>query len=97
MALEQLEQANKAVSEKQFAFALQLCSQTLRVLAATPVYDCACDAYINLRRFHEAGLCLLQAMALDSPTPTRCLNLVSFASMRGDLSGSASFTSSCSS
>lgn len=86
MALEQLEQANKAVAQKQFAFALQLCSQALRVLGSyAPVYDCASDAYLNLRRFHEAELCLLQAMALDAPTPKRCLNLVSFASMRGDI------------
>ena len=86
MALEQLDQANLAVDEKQFAFALQLCSQVLRVLGAhPPVYDCASDAYLNLRRFHEAELCLLQAMALDAPTPKRCLNLVSFASMRGDI------------
>lgn len=86
MALEQLEQANKAVAEQQFAFALQLCSQVLRVLGAhAPVYDCASDAYLNLRKFHEAELCLLQAMALDAPTPKRCLNLVSFASMRGDI------------
>ena len=86
MALEQLDQANRAVAEKQFAFALQLCSQALKVLGAhPPVYDCASDAYLNLRRFHEAELCLLQAMALDAPTPKRCLNLVSFASMRGDM------------
>ena len=51
--------------EQQFAFALQLCSQALRVLGAhAPVYDCASDAYLNLRKFHEAELCLLQAMAL---------------------------------
>ncbi len=86
MALEQLEQANRAVAEKQFAFALQLCSRVLKVLGPhPPVYDCASDAYLNLRRFHEAELCLLQAMALDAPTPKRCLNLVSFASMRGDM------------
>ena len=87
MALEQLDQANKAVAEQQFAFALQLCSQVLRVLGPhAPVYDCASDAYLNLRKFHEAEICLLQAMALDAPTPKRCLNLVSFASMRGDIS-----------
>ena len=86
LALEQLEQANQAVEEQQFAFALQLCSQVIRVLGAhAPVYDCASDAYLNLRRFHEAELCLLQAMALDAPTPKRCLNLVSFASLRGDI------------
>ena len=86
LALEQLNQANQAVVEQQFAFALQLCSQVLRVLGAySPVYDCASDAYLNLRRFHEAELCLLHAMALDAPTPKRCLNLVSFASMRGDI------------
>ena len=86
MALEQLEQANRAVKDQQFAFALQLCSQVLRVLGShPPVYDCASDAYLNLRRFHEAELCLLHAMALDAPTPKRCLNLVSFASMRGDI------------
>ena len=86
MALEQLDQANKAVAEQQFAFALQLCSQVLRVLGShAPVYDCASDAYLNLRKFHEAEICLLQAMALDAPTPKRCLNLVSFASMRGDI------------
>jgi len=86
VALEQLEQANKSVLEKQFEFALTLCSQALRVLGAhAPIYDCASDAYLNLKRFHEAELCLLQAIALDSPTPKRCLNLVSFASMRGDI------------
>ena len=86
IALEQLEQANQAVVERQFAFALQLCSQALKILGShAPIYDCASDAYLNLKRFHEAELCLLQAIALDSPTPKRCLNLVSFASMRGDL------------
>ncbi len=85
MALEQLEQANQAVVERQFAFALQLCSQALKILGShAPIYDCASDAYLNLKRFHEAELCLLQAIALDEPTPKRCLNLVSFASMRGD-------------
>lgn len=85
MALEQLEQANQAVAERQYAFALQLCSQVLKTLGChPPVYDCASDAYLNLRKFHEAELCLLQALALDGPTPKRCLNLVSFASMRGD-------------
>ena len=85
MALEQLEQANQAVVEKQYAFALQLCSQVLKALGShPPIYDCASDAYLNLRKFHEAELCLLQALALDGPTPKRCLNLVSFASMRGD-------------
>ncbi len=85
IALEQLEQANQAVVDKQFAFALQLCSQVLKVLGShPPVYDCASDAYLNLRRFQEAELCLLQAIVLDAPTPKRCLNLVSFASMRGD-------------
>jgi len=86
MALEQLSQANQAVVDQQFALALQLCSQALRVLGADPlIYDCASDAYLNLRCFHEAELCLLQAMALSAPTPKRCLNLVSFACLRGDL------------
>ena len=86
MALEQLEQANRAVHDQQFAFALQLCSQVFRVLGAhPPIYDCASDAYLNLRRFHEAEMCLLHAITLDAPTPKRCLNLVSFASMRGDI------------
>ena len=85
MALEQLEQANRAVQDKQFAFSLQLCSQVLKQLGAhPPVYDCASDAYLNLKRFHEAELCLLHALVLDGPTPKRCLNLVSFTSMRGD-------------
>ena len=86
IALEQLEQANKAIQEQQFVFALQLSSQVLRVLGAhAPVYDCASDAYINLRRFHEAEICLLHAVVLAGPTPKRCLNLVSLASMRGDI------------
>ena len=85
MALEQLEQANRAVQDKQFAFSLQLCSQVLKQLGAhPPVYDCASDAYLNLKRFHEAEMCLLHALVLDGPTSKRCLNLVSFASMRGD-------------
>ena len=85
VALDQLQLAEKAVAEKQFTFALDLCSQALRVLGShAPVYDCASDAYLNLKHFKEAELCLLQALALGGPTPKRCLNLVSFASMRGD-------------
>ena len=85
-ALEQLQQAENAVIEKQYAFALELCSQVHRVLGAhAPVYDCVSDAYLNLQCFREAELCLLHAVALGGRTPKRCLNLVSFASMRGDL------------
>ena len=85
VALEQLEQATDAVSQKQFTLALQLCSQVHRVLGAyAPLYDCVSDIYLNLRRFHESEICLMQALNLDGPSPKRCLNLVSFASMRGD-------------
>ena len=42
------------------------------------------DLYLNLKQFSEAECCLLQAMAIDGPSPKRLLNLVSFSSMRGD-------------
>ena len=81
----ELKQKTDAVSQKQFTLALQLCSQVHRVLGAyAPLYDCVSDIYLNLRRFHESEICLMQALNLDGPSPKRCLNLVSFASMRGD-------------
>ena len=86
VALDQLKQAFRAVSDGQCRFALELCAQASRVLGSyAPIYDCASDAYLNLKKFQHAELCLLHALALDSPTPKRCLNLVSFASMRSDI------------
>lgn len=75
----------KATSNKQFLFALKLCSQFLQTHGPTAqIYDCASDVYVNLKKFYEAEICLLHSVVLGGETPKRLLNLVSFACIRGD-------------
>lgn len=86
MASEQLQLAAQAVAEGNSVFALQLCGQALHSLGANAgVYVNASDAYIRSRRFHEAEICLLHAMAIAGPTINQLINLVSLTSLRGDL------------
>jgi Flp pilus assembly protein TadD len=86
LAADQLRLATQAVSEGNSSFALQLCSQALAGLGANAsVYVNASDAYIRSKRFREAEICLLHALAIAGPSSTHYLNLVSLASLRGDL------------
>ena len=76
----------KACAEKNFDFALQLCSLSHKNLGPTAaIYECSSDIYLNLRQFIQSEVCLLQALAIDGPSPKRLLNLASFAFMRGDI------------
>lgn len=86
MASEQLKLASQAVSEGNAAFALQLCGQALQGLGANAgVYVNASDAYIRSKRFHEAEICLLHALAIGGPNINYLINLVSLTSLRGDI------------
>jgi len=86
MAAEQLRLATQAVGESNGAFALQLCSQALAGMGANAgVYVNASDAYIRSQRFREAEICLLHAMVIGGATINNYINLVSLASLRGDL------------
>lgn len=86
LAADQLRLATQAVGEGNAGFALQLCSQALAGLGANAsVYVNASDAYIRSQRFREAEICLLHALAIGGPSITHYLNLVSLASLRGDL------------
>jgi Flp pilus assembly protein TadD len=86
MASEQLQLATRAVAEGNSEFALQLCGQALQGLGANAgVYANASDAYIRSRRFSEAEICLLHAIAIGGPTINLLINLVSLTSLRGDV------------
>ncbi|MDA7433809.1 tetratricopeptide repeat protein [Synechococcus sp. AH-601-P18] len=77
--------AEQACTNKQFSFALKLCSQALNSFGpSAQIYDCASDAYVNIKKFHEAEICLLHSIVLGGETPKRLLNLVSFACIRRD-------------
>lgn len=86
VALEQLTAARNALAKNNFALVLKLCSQVYRTLGpSAQVYDLISDAYLNLQRFLEAELFLLQAISIDGPSLKRCYNLVSFSLMRNDI------------
>lgn len=77
--------SEQAISNKQFSFALKLCSQALHAYGASAqIYDCASDVYVNLKKFNQAEICLLHSVVLGGETPKRLLNLVSFACIRLD-------------
>ena len=86
VASDQLQLAARAVSESNPAFALQLCGSALAGLGANAsVYVNASDAYIRSQRFWEAEICLLHAMVIGGATISNYINLMSLASLRGDL------------
>ena len=86
MASEQMQLAEKAVEEGNHSFALKLCSQALTGVGANAkLYATAADAYIGLRRFQEAEICLLQAVSIGGAGINQLINLVSLTSLRGDL------------
>ena len=85
VATDQLKLAARAIQENNAAFALQLVSQAALSLGAqAPIYVNAADAYIRLQRFHEAEICLLQALQLGGPALPHYINLISLTCLRGD-------------
>jgi Flp pilus assembly protein TadD len=86
VAADKLKLATQAITEGNTGFALQLCSQALAGIGANAsVYVNAADAYIRSQRFKEAEICLLHAMVIGGPTMSNFINLVTLASIRGDL------------
>ena len=87
MGLDALKMARKAFQEGQFQLSLKMCSKALMHLGANPsIYDVSADCLISLKKFASAELCLLQAVALSTPTSKQYINLVTLAMIRGDLS-----------
>lgn len=78
--------ARESLSSKNYQFCLQICNSISAKTTHAEIYDIASDAYLNLRRFRESEICLLNALSIGGGTPKRYLNLVTFASMRSDFS-----------
>ena len=76
--------ARQSLSEGNFLFCLQICNSLPPDYVNAEIYDIASDAYLNLRRFTESQICLLNSLAIGGGTPKRYLNLVTFACMRCD-------------
>ena len=62
-----------------------MCSSAYAVIGPNGrLFDCISDSYITLKKFRQAEICLLHAIAFDSYTPSRCFNLVSLSLIKGD-------------
>ncbi|WP_071991474.1 M48 family metallopeptidase [Synechococcus sp. CC9616] len=86
IGLEKLKLAQVAVKESNYDYALSLCSQTHQEIGVESlIYDCASDGYIPKNKFLEAEICILHSIILAQPTMKHYINLVSLASMRGDI------------
>ncbi|MDA9638936.1 tetratricopeptide repeat protein [Synechococcus sp. AH-779-G23] len=84
-AADQLKLAVKAIQENKAEFALQLVTHAYKNIGAqASIYINAADAYIRLKRFQEAEICLLQNLQLAGPSLPAYVNLCTFACMRGD-------------
>ena len=85
IGLEKIKMAQKANSEGNPLFALELCSQSyLQLGCESTVFDCASDAYLSLNRFLETEVTILHALAISGPSMKHYINLTSLASMRCD-------------
>ena len=82
---DQINLAFKACQEKRFEFALQLCSEARPSLHTSPsLWECAADAYIGLKQFTQAEVCLLHALSLGSLGIKVYINLSSIACVKSD-------------
>ena len=85
VAYEKIDAAFKANANSQHHLALKMCSSAFSVIGPNGrLFDCISDAYISLKKFAYAEICILQAISFDSFTTSRCFNLVSLSLMRGD-------------
>ena len=76
--------ARKALEESNYSFCLKVINSLSASFVNAEIYELASDAYLNLRKFRESEISLLNALCIGGGTPKRYLNLVSFASMRSD-------------
>ncbi|MCB4411503.1 tetratricopeptide repeat protein [Synechococcus sp. MU1611] len=84
---DRLKLAGIAVSEQKPQVALEQCRHASNQLGSNPeVYVHASDAYIQLKSFHEAEICLLHSMNIGTPTIMNYINLISLLSLRSDIS-----------
>ena len=85
IALEQVSLIPHFLQHKRWQSVLKICSSTQLVIGPdSRIYEYASDAYLNLKYYREAEVCLLQAIALGEITLKRALNMVSFCLMRND-------------
>ena len=69
-SVEQLDVARQSLASGEFQFCLKLCSNLLINLSLnSEIYDCASDAYLNLRRFRESEICRLMPLVLAEVHP----------------------------
>jgi len=82
---ERITLAAQANSNQQPIVALGFCKEALSLLGPCPeIYVNASDAYLQLKAFHEAELCLLHSMTLGEPSLPNFINLISLLLLRGD-------------
>ena len=75
----------RALSDKDFKFALKLCSDVLRQVGIKgDIYELASDALLALEDFHNAEILLLHSLHIDGTSLKKLVNLASFACMRKD-------------
>ena len=83
---DKLKLAEQAVSEGQYKFALELCTHAFELLGAQAgIYDCAADALIQLKYYHNAESFILHSASIHGFTVKHCINLVSLCLMRNDV------------
>lgn len=87
IASDELRLAGRLINEGDVNRVLTACSRIHRRKAqpSSLNYITASDAYIRMRRFREAEICLLHGLALGSPSLNIYINLSSLAAMRKDL------------
>ena len=85
-ALEYMKLALLAVQEKNYSYALKLCSKSYSLIGPnSQIYDCVSDCFIGLSRFSDAESFALHALTVSEPTSKLYMNLATLASMKGDL------------
>ncbi|QNI41147.1 tetratricopeptide repeat protein [Synechococcus sp. A15-28] len=85
-ASEYMKLALLAVQEKNFSYALQLCSKSYILIGPnSQIFDCVSDCFIGLSRFSDAESFALHAITVSEPTAKLYMNLATLASMKGDL------------
>lgn len=83
---DQLKLAATLVKEGHIEQVLSICSSVQRLSTKPQAmnYIAASDAYIRMKRFREAEICLLHGMALGSKSLNIYINLASLAALRSD-------------
>ena len=87
VALDQLKLAQRAVSERNPKYALELCSKATHDLSHhAELFSCVGDAYISLKRFKDAESAYLHAIAIGGTNFKNYFNLASLSLMKKNLS-----------